>query len=349
MRFAGSSHGASCAMIKCPVFLTRKNFSMKRVPAVAGLIFFGFISGCEKNAGSHMVGTLEWERVELAADAAEPIVEIAVHEGERVGKGQELLRLDTRRATAQLEQARGARNQAAARLAELARGTRAERILEASARLTGADQVLEVRSQELERAQQLLQQKLISPDDMDKTRAARDAARAERDAARAILNELQAGSTKEQIEQARQAVVQADANIRLLEVNLDRLTVRASGDARVDALPFQVGERPAVGSVVAVLLEGAHPYARVYVPEPMRVQVHTGDGAQVFVDGVAAPFAGKVRTVGSDPAFTPYYALTEHDRGRLSFVAKIDLMDGGENLPGGVPVNVVMTGNPAPP
>ncbi|MBI3775937.1 MAG: hypothetical protein HY273_10370 [Gammaproteobacteria bacterium] len=306
------------------------------------VIFSGLVTGCGNNVAPHMVGTLEWERIELVADAAEPIMEIAVHEGERVSKGQELLRLDTRRALAQLELARGVRNQAAARLAELARGTRAERILEASARLTGADQVLEVRSQELERAQQLLQQKLVSPDDIDKARAARDSARAERDAARAILNELQAGNTKEQIEQARQAVVQTDASIRLAEINLDRLTVRASSDARVDALPFRAGERPAIGNVVAVLLEGAYPYARVYVPEPLRVQVQPGNYAQVYVDGLAAPVRGKVRMVSNDPAFTPYYALTEHDRSRLSFVAKIDLVDAGQDFPGGVPVNVVM-------
>jgi len=300
------------------------------------------IASCGDNSVPHIVGTLEWERVELVADAAEPIVEIAVHEGDRVSQGQELLRFDSRRAQAQIDQARAARNQAVARLAEVARGARAERILEASARLTGADQVLAVRNQELERVQQLRQQKLSSPDDVDKARAARDTMRAERDAARAILNELQAGNTKEQIEQARQAVAQTDANIQLLEVNLSRLTVRAPSDARVDALPFRIGERPAIGNVVAVLLEGAHPYARVYVPEPLRVQVHPGDSMQVFVDGVANPVTGKVRTVSSDPAFTPYYALTEHDRGRLSFVAKIDLVDGGQNFPGGVPVNVVM-------
>lgn len=313
------------------------------------LMFSGLTAGCGTSAAPQMVGTLEWERVELVADAAEPLVEIFVHEGEHVSKGQEILRLDTRRASAQLEQARGARNQAAARLAELARGTRAERILEASARLTGADQVLEVRSQELERAQQLLQQKLASPDDVDKARAARDTARAERDATHANLNALQAGNTQEQIEQARQAVLQADANIRGFEVNLERLSVRAPGDARVDALPFRVGERPAPGSVVAVLLEGAHPYARVYVPEPLRVRVQPGDNARVFVDGVASAVNGTVRMVSHDPTFTPYYALTEHDRGRLSFVAKIDLVDGGQELPGGVPVTVLMLENAATP
>jgi len=306
------------------------------------LTLSGLAAGCGNNAGQHIVGTLEWERIELVADAAEPILEIAVHEGDRVSKEQVVLRLDSRRAQAQLDQGRAARNQAAARLAELARGTRAERILEAGARLTGADQVLDVRNQELERAQQLLQQKLSSPDDVDKARAARDSARAERDAARAILNELQAGNTKEQIEQARQAVLQADANIHLLELNLERLTVRAPSDARVDALPFQIGERPAIGNVVAVLLAGAHPYARVYVPEPMRAQVYPGDNVQVFVDGVAGPVNGRVRMVSSDPAFTPYFALTEHDRGRLSFVAKIDLVGSGQDFPGGVPVNVVL-------
>lgn len=144
-------------------------------------------------------------------------------------------------------------------------------------------------------------------------------------------------------------MVQTEANIRALEINLERLTIRAPDDARVDALPYRVGERPAVGNVVALLLEGAHPYARVYVPEPMRAQVHPGDEIRVSVDGVAAPVRGKVRTVSSDPAFTPYYALTEHDRGRLSYVAKIDLVDSGAELPAGVPVNAMLNSPAARP
>ncbi|MEJ2299842.1 MAG: hypothetical protein P8X94_15375 [Woeseiaceae bacterium] len=44
--------------------------------------------------------------------------------------------------------------------------------------------------------------------------------------------------------------------------------------------------------------------------------------------------------MSSEAAFTPYYALTERDRGRLSYVAKIDITDAGERLPDGVPVEV---------
>jgi len=57
------------------------------------------------------------------------------------------------------------------------------------------------------------------------------------------------------------------------------------------------------------------------------------------VDGVAEVLPGRVRTVSQEAAFTPYYALTERDRGRLSYVAKIDLEgDAARGLPTGLPL-----------
>jgi HlyD family secretion protein len=44
-----------------------------------------------------------------------------------------------------------------------------------------------------------------------------------------------------------------------------------------------------------------------------------------------------VRWVSSDATFTPYFALTEHDRSRLSFLAEIDIPDAAQ-LPSGVPL-----------
>jgi len=62
----------------------------------------------------------------------------------------------------------------------------------------------------------------------------------------------------------------------------------------------------------------------------------------VHVDGVSKPFAAHVRTVASDASFTPYHALTERDRGRLVYVAEVDLEgDAAMALPTGVPVQVV--------
>ena len=89
-----------------------------------------------------------------------------------------------------------------------------------------------------------------------------------------------------------------------------------------------------------VMLGGEQPYARVYVPEHLRVQIATGTKASIFVDGLDTPVAGQVRWVASEAAFTPYFALTERDRGRLSYVAKVDLLEQRSRLPDGIPVEV---------
>ena len=89
-----------------------------------------------------------------------------------------------------------------------------------------------------------------------------------------------------------------------------------------------------------ILLSGAQPYARIYVSESQRVHVRPGTKARIYVDGLTEPFDGSVRWISSEAAFTPYFALTEHDRGRLSFLAKVDILGARERLPDGVPVEV---------
>ena len=89
-----------------------------------------------------------------------------------------------------------------------------------------------------------------------------------------------------------------------------------------------------------VLLGGTQPHARVYIPEALRVRIKPGTEAMIHVDGLDTPVRGRVRWVASEASFTPYFALTERDRGRLSFVAKVDITEDRERLPDGVPVNV---------
>jgi HlyD family secretion protein len=70
------------------------------------------------------------------------------------------------------------------------------------------------------------------------------------------------------------------------------------------------------------------------------VHVNAGTEAEIHVDGLEAPLSGRVRWVSSEAAFTPYFALTERDRSRLSYVAKVDILEQRERLPDGVPVEV---------
>jgi len=151
---------------------------------------------------------------------------------------------------------------------------------------------------------------------------------------------LLAGTTIEELEQAEQALKQAEARHDALAVDLSRLELVSPVDGVLDSRLFEAGERPPAGSPVAVVLGGQQPYARVYVPERLRARVRPGLDASIHVDGLDAALPGRVRWVASEAAFTPYFALTEHDRGRLSYLAKVDIVVDRERLPDGVPVVV---------
>jgi HlyD family secretion protein len=93
-----------------------------------------------------------------------------------------------------------------------------------------------------------------------------------------------------------------------------------------------------------MLADGA-PYARVHVPQPMRSRVKAGMAALVRVDGFAEPFSGLLRYISAEAAFTPYYALTQKDRSRLSYLAEVTLTEpDAVSLPTGIAVEVVFPG-----
>ncbi|MFC6330028.1 HlyD family efflux transporter periplasmic adaptor subunit, partial [Alloalcanivorax gelatiniphagus] len=107
---------------------------------------------------------------------------------------------------------------------------------------------------------------------------------------------------------------------------------------RVDALPHRLGDQPAAGTPLVTLLAGDAPYARVFIPEPRRTSVNPGDHYRVQVDGIDEPFQAVVRSVRSEPAFTPYYALTGDDANRLSYQAELVLQgEAAQQLPAGLP------------
>ena len=307
------------------------------------LLLAATVSGCDTaDHPARVVGQLESDRIELVADAAEPIVQRPVAEGQAVRAGTLLLAQDTSRMAARLDEAEAMLAQSRARMDELTRGPRQEQITAARASVAGAERELDFRRIEYERAKRLHGENLGSQESVDRTMAALDAATAAMEVQEAQLTELLEGTTVEELRQAENAVRQFEARLALLEVEERRLTTEAPADGIVDSILFEPGERPAAGQPMLVFLSGAQPYARVYIPEALRVSVTPGTAARVHVDGLAEPIDGRVRWVASEAAFTPYFALTERDRGRLSFAAKIDIEPDAAlgRLPDGVPVEV---------
>jgi HlyD family secretion protein len=300
------------------------------------------IAGCESNdSPPPVVGTLERDRIELIAEAQEPIIEIPVTEGQMVDAGQLLMRLDGSLQQSRIRKAQAEMREAQARLAELERGPRPEVLREARARLEGAGQDYQVKERELKRAEELVEKSLLSPSELDLALSHRELARASMKQARASLDALEAGTTVEELDQARGRVQAMAAAVDSLQISASRLDILAPVSGTIDAISYELGERPAAGKTVLVLLSGEPVFARVYVPQSLRAKITPGTSAHVHLDGIDQPAEARVRWVASEATFTPYFALTQKDRSRLSYLAEVVLSDQRASLwPSGMPVQV---------
>jgi HlyD family secretion protein len=305
------------------------------------------LAACGDSAyDGQILGTLERDRLELIAESNEPIVEIAVREGDAVAAGQALMRQELGSMQARLDQAVAARAVAERRLAELVKGPRAQEITEARAALESARSSLETETNEYQRVQDLVARKLVSQSTLDQQRARRDSAVSANKQAGARLHLLLEGTRVEEVEQAEAALEQAQAALVELQTSAARYVVKAPRAGRVEAIPYKLGERPTAGTPLIVMLADGTPYARVYVPEPLRTQFMPGTRTHVRVDGRDGDLTGVVRFVSAEAAFTPYYALTQEDRSRLSYLAEIDLDEqAAANVPTGMPVQVTLAGS----
>jgi HlyD family secretion protein len=299
------------------------------------------LAGCAERGPPPILGTLEWDRIAVTAELAEPVLRWAVAEGDRVEAGAVLLEQDASRQEARIAEARAQLAASEAQLLELTNGARIEDIEAARAEVARANAAQTDAEIDYNRALELNRQKLASDAVRDQTLAVRNQRRAETEAAEAQLTELTKGTRPEQIEQAAANVEAARAAITTLTLTRDRLVVRAPRAGRIDALPFRAGDQPPLGAALVSLLVGDAPYARVFVPAPRRAEVAEGTRFEVRVEGVATPFSATLRSIRSEASFTPYYALAGDDASRLVYQAEL-VLDGGAELPAGLPVTAIV-------
>ena len=278
---------------------------MRELQAAAVIALAGLLGGCREDT-PQALGTLEYDRITLPAPVAERIVSIEVREGQTVKEGVRLLTLERTRTAAQADAAQAEAQRQREALGELEAGARSERIAQARASVAVAQASARDANAALARLRPLAARKLVAAIELDRAIAAAGSANAQVRVAQAALDELRNGNRREDIAQGQAAVRAAEAQALAQSATLDKLVVRAPRAGRIDALPYRLGDQAPVGAPLAILLAGDAPYARIYVPEPLRANVKVGDRVQVFVDGRDGALAGSIRMIRSEPSFTPY-------------------------------------------
>ena len=305
------------------------------VPLCLGL----FLAACEEQP-LVAVGQLESDRVEIITESNEPITGIVAVEGDSLQQGETILRQDAARLQLRIDEAQASIKRIESQLQEQLNGPREETITATRASLQEAIVEREFRTRDLQRLAGLGERNLTSAESIDNAQRQLDAASARVERVTAQLAELEAGTRQEQIDQTQAALEQAKVQLQSLQFDRDRLTTVAPVAGLLDSLPFETGERPRPGDIVAVMLTGEQAYARIYIPEPLRVGLNVGSELQVHIDGIEVPMTGRIRRIAMEPVFTPYFALTERDRSRLAYLAEVTLPGTNPRLPEGLPVQV---------
>ena len=312
---------------------------MKPLPTLLSILMLFTVSACQSDDGSRAMGTIERDRIRLAATSSEQITSINVREGQVVHKGDQLLQLDARSANALIAQRKAELAQANAALNELKAGTRPEQLNAALAALEAAQAASKEAELTYQRYAKLYKTKVIGKADLDSAKASKDKTEANTKNAQEQWLELKNGSRKEDIAQAQAKVEAAQAQLAWQEKAREDLTIKAPTDGLIDTLPWHVGDYVTAGTQLVSLLAAGTPYARVYLPATSLTKIHTGDTVPVFADGIEKPIQGIVRNIRSQPAYTPFYALNERDRARLMYLTDIDL-ENADKLPTGLAVEV---------
>ncbi len=298
-------------------------------------------------------GNVEATEVHTAAEVGGRIVELRVDEGDRIGAGAVIARLDTEDTMLQIARMRADRATSVAQLRLLEAGSRAEDIRQGRAQVDAATAdaaaiAAEIKGAQLdlERFQALLTANAGSVKQRDDAQARVDTAiarqRAAQDrvrSARAALARLEAGTRPEEIQTARARVATADAQIAVLEKSVRDADVVSPISGIVTQKMVNAGEIIARGTPLVVITDLDHAWANLFVPEPLVPRLTIGQAATVLTDAGGPGIEGKVTFVSPRAEFTPRNVQTAEERSKLVYRIKVTVDNSAGVLKLGMPVD----------
>ena len=353
---------------------------MRAVLLVVAIVAGLFILRMQQDRHDEPVvsGLLEAAEMRLGSRVGGRVAAVKIREGEPVQAGQTIVELSAPDLVARLEetraqvkvleaayrrslegfraeevaQTRGARDAAAAALAEAEAGPREKEVEQARQAVNLARAEVELARANAGRNETMLAKGALAPAATDKSRTELKVAEATQRAREAELALLQEGTRKERVTAARARVAEAQAALDLrahgyrpediaeaaarveaakkatvtLDEQVRELAIRSPVAGRVDALDLELGDLVAPGVPVLTVISGDRYWVRAYVPQKFLGVVKPGARLKVTFDAQAGKsYTGRVAFVAAQAEFTPSNVQTPEERGRQVFRFKLDL------------------------
>ena len=317
---------------------------------VAGLALLVALSVAAAWGGRHLgggapkavavTGTIEATQVDVSVKITGRILVRLVKEGDRVTRGQVLVRLDDSELAADVRRQDAGLRSAEATLRDLQKGARPQEIEDARAAVSSAEATRTMTEREYQRSDQLYTKNLIAAQDVDRTRQAYEVAKAQERIARERLALLLAGSRPDQIDAARWQVTQAESALAQAQSRLREARVVSPIDGVVLRKNLEAGETANPGVPILTLVNPKDVWLRAYVPETEVGRLKIGDTAALRVDAFPnRVFTGRLIEIGSEAEFTPRNVQTKKERVTLVFRIKIQIDNPDGLLKPGLPAD----------
>ena len=282
----------------------------------------------------------------------------------RVAELEAFLLYQRENVEAQIEQRRAELIQTQAALDELLSGSREQEVAEARAILERVQSEYEKARKDWVRAETLYEKEDISTSQHDRFKAAFDSARASAKQSEQHLALLIEGPRQEKIQGARAQVAWAEAGLKLaeslrLEVKRNRQAIETAkaeiqgAQAQVGLIEAQLEEMVAVSPIEGVVLVKTaevgevlaagvpvveigdldHPWLRGYISEQELGRVKLGAPVKITTDSFPGKiYSGRVSFISSEAEFTPKQIQTFSERVKLVYRIKIEVSNSQHEL-----------------
>lgn len=156
-------------------------------------------------------------------------------------------------------------------------------------------------------------------------------------AAQKILDQANAAASQAQI-----AIQQAEANLKLIDTQIGKLTVSAPADGMILTRAVEPGEVVMPGSGLLTMARLGDLTITVYIPEDRYGEISLGQTASMMVDSFPGEsFVATVVHISGKAEFTPRNVQTVAGRMTTVFAIKLSLTDASGKLKPGMPADVL--------
>jgi HlyD family secretion protein len=303
------------------------------------------IYGCNR-ANPNLIestGTVEATEVDIRSETSGKILALHFDEGNWVKNGDIIAEIDHEKRDIELAQAKARLAEAEAQLILLIKGLRDKEVERAREAFLESKVLLKDSKREYKRIQKLYDEEVVDLGSRDKAEAAYEAAQKRYEIAKKNYEIAVEGSRKEEIQAGEAVKEAAEAQVKLIERQIEDATVTIPINGVISERYVELGEFVSVGSLLATVIDLKHVWVMAYVSEKNLGKVKLGQQGKVMVDSFPnKEFIGKVTYISPEAEFTPKNIQTKEERVKLVFGVKIEVDNPDQELKLGMPADALI-------